>query len=274
MDQTTDDTNQRQLTDIFQSQDYKGRYTNLACIGDVSILIRTLELYAETEDLDELKEYFVNTNPFDYSTRTSRSRHFESIEPLLLKTHNDLHDSLLKHLAKADLRQEFYRHLLYLQVCINSRLFREITLNVFGEKLRQGALKLTKHSINDYVLEHVPKTSEWSESTVERLGSRYLTLMHMFGFIEGEDRDQIAVISPSNQILASVVYLDQALREDPSIQSDEGLYQFLFIRDESRFLNRLKDLALDGYYDLQAAGSDVHISSLLEVEDLVNRLAG
>jgi hypothetical protein len=267
-------TNQDEILDIFQSQDYKSRYTNLACIGDVSILIRTLQLYAETEDIDELREYFINTNPFNYSTRASRGRHFRSIEPLLLNTHNEKHEKLLKHLAQAGLRQECYRHLLYLQVCLNSRLFREITLNVFDKKMKQGALKLTKHSINDYILEHVPPAKEWTETTVERLGTRYLSLMHMFGFIEGEDRDQIAVISPSNQVLVSVVYLDQALRDDPSIQSDEGLYQFLFIRDESRFLDRLKDLALDGYFDLQAAGSDVRISSLLEVEDLVQRLTG
>ncbi len=262
------------LQDEFRNQEYKGRYTNLACIGDASILIRTLKLYADIGDTDELKEYFVESNPFGYSTRASRGRHFRSIRPLLLNTWNPSHEDLLTSVARADFRQEFMKRVLYLQVCLNSRLFREITLNVFREKLTQGILKLTKQAINDFIREEVPAAEEWTATTVDRLGSRYLTLMKMFGFVEGKDRERISVFSPSNTLLVYTIYLDQAIRDRNRLDFSGGVVQFLFVRNQEKMIERLKEQALDGYFDLQSAGSDIRISSLLEAEDLVDRLAG
>ena len=257
---------------IFKNQDYHGVYINLAAIGDISILINTLKLFPEFDDIKELEEYFIGTNPFQYSTRASRGRHFRSIKKLLLKTYNKKHENLLTIVADAEFNQSFYKLILYLQVGLNSKLFRDITFEVFAKKKKQGALKLTKHSINNYFLENVPEAKEWSESTVERLGTRYLSLMYMFGFIEGDERQKIAVYSPSRRQLAYAVYLDHCITDNPFINYEGPVFQLLFLNNYESFVNRLKDLSLDGFFDLEIAGGDIKVKSLLEVDQFVDRL--
>lgn len=260
--------------ELFQDQEYHSLYTNLAMIGDPSILVRTLKLFSEFNDIDQFQTHFIEDNPFHYSTRSYRQRLFTSIKKLILGTYNDAHRQLLTRLGTVNLNQSFYKLALYLQVGINSRLFREITLEVFSKKKRQGALKITKHSIEDFVLENTPVSEEWSDTTLNRLGSRYLTLMYMLGFIEGEDRQKISVFSPSRQQLAYTVYLDQCLTEGPYIRMEAPIFQLLFLHDYEGFLNKLKDLSLDGFFDLEVAGGDVKVQSMLEVDQLVDKLTG
>lgn len=258
--------------DLFKNQSYHSRYTNLAMIGDPNVLIRTLKLYPNFEEVDELQDHFIETNPFDYSTRSSRKRHFGSIKKLLLGTFNGSHKELLLKMARTNLNINFYKVILYLQVGLNSRLFREITLNVFAKKRRQGAFKLTKHSIDDYLLENVSAIDDWSESTVNRLGTRYLSLMYMFGFIKGEDRQTLAIYSPSLRHIAYATYLDQALTQTPFINLNTPVFQLLFLNDYEALLNKLKDLSLDGFFDLEVAGGEMKVKSLLEVDNFVDEL--
>lgn len=241
-------------------------------IGDPSILVRTLELYGDLQDIKQLRDQFVESNPFHYSTKASRKRHFTSIKNLLLKTFTNSHGKLLLEVAESGLNRNFYKLVLYLQVGLNSKLFRDITLEVFSEKKRQGALKITKHSIDNYLLENVPKVKEWSESTVERLGTRYLSLMYMFGFIEGDERQKIAIYSPSSRQLAYAVYLDHCITDNPFINYEGPVFQLLFLNNYESFVNRLKDLSLDGFFDLEIAGGDIKVKSLLEVDQFVDRL--
>ena len=267
-----EDNNLKNYESIFENQGYHGVYINLAAIGDISILINTLKLFPEFDDIEELEQYFIETNPFHYSTRASRGRHFRSIKKLLLKSYNEKHKNLLTLVADAEINQSLYKLILYLQVGLNSKLFREITLEVFAQKKRQGALKLTKHTINNHILENVPEAKEWSESTVERLGTRYLSLMYMFGFIEGDERQKIAIYSPSSRQLAYAVYLDQCITDNPFINYEGPVFQLLFLNNYESFVNRLKDLSLDGFFDLEIAGGDIKVKSLLEVDQFVDRL--
>lgn len=255
-----------------KNQEYHGRYKNLAGMGNISILIRTLKLYANFQNINELQDYFVETNPFNFSTRSYRARLFRSIKPLLLNTFNDDHKNLLINLASADFNQSFYKYILYLQVGLNSRLFREITLEVYAKKLKQGALKLTKHSIINFILDQVQEAENWTESSLDRLGSRYLTLMYMFDFIEGEGRDQIAIFSPSVNLLTYAVYLDQYLHDGPYLDPEAPIFRLLFINSYKQLIKRLKELSLAGYFKLETTGSDIKILSLLEVDKLADKL--
>jgi len=267
-----EDNNLKKYESIFENQGYHGVYINLAAIGDISILINTVKMFPDFSDINELQNYFIESNPFHYSTRASRGRHFRSIKKLLLKTYNEKHESLLKLVADSELTYSLHKFVLYLQVGLNSKLFRELTLDVFAEKKKQGALKLTKHTLQNYILENVPVAAEWSESTIERLGTRYLSLMYMFGFIEGNDRQKIAIYSPSARQLAYAVYLDQCITDNPFINYEGPVFQLLFLNDYESFVSRLKDLSLDGFFDLEIAGGDIKVKSLLEVDQFVDRL--
>lgn len=258
--------------DLFKDQEYHSLYTNLAMIGDPDVLVRTLKLYPDFEDIAQLQQHFVEANPFQYSTRSYRKRLFLSLKKLLLRTFDSTHEHLLVNLARKNVNKNFYRIVLYLQVGLNSKLFREITLNVFAKKRSQGALKLTKHSIDDYLLDNVPATKEWSETTVNRLGTRYLSLMYMFGFIEGEDRQTMAIYSPALRHIAYATYLDQILTKNPFIGLDTLTFQLLFLNDHETLVNKLKDLSLDGYFDLEVAGGEIKVKSLLEVDKFVDKL--
>jgi hypothetical protein len=226
---------------------------------------------------DTLEAYFSNPNggestPTAYlRTEESSGRIDRMLRSLVISFHNDGHRMLLSALLKSQVPAQDREIVLFWHLALNNRLFREISTSVFAKAYLSGRGGLRKDDIVGYVKDFLGRNQhlklDWSETTIDRLGSKYLNLMSKLNLISGGRTKSFHPIRLSGEALTIFIYLCKIHQpEQRNILSHE-LTPLCFISPDD-LAARLKKLSTRGAFTIELNGVALNIDLTLPYGEL------
>lgn len=221
---------------------------------------------------DVVNSYFINQqstdsmindeNQFDIRSSKTRSKVSWAINKSVLKFSSQAHMDLVSTVFQDDVPQNDKRFFFLWHFCLTNRLFREITISVFSTVYLSGRAQISKEDIIAFI-KHLsasddPERPNWSEDTIYRLATKYLSLMTKFDFVSSGRIKSFNHIRPSPEALVIFLYFSNLC--DPkskNILSSE-LIPVSFIAAED-LQNRLKKLSIKGFFDMNFNGVALNI---------------
>ena len=239
---------------------YDTTIKDIAGLKDYSLIFNIFEAYFKQHD--STNTLIKEENEFDIRTWKTRSKVNWAINKSILQfvseEHRDLASKVFKdHIPFQDKKFAFFWHF-----CLNNRLFREITINVFIKVYFSGRAQISKEDIIAYIKDmsdkNDPLKPNWSEETIYRLATKYLSLMTKFDFVTSGRIKSFNHIRPSTE--AQVLFFYFAKLYAPSVANilDNELLPTNFIALDD-IQNRFKKLSLQGYFNMSFNGLALNI---------------
>lgn len=226
---------------------------------------------------DSLEAYFSKPNGGE-ATPTANLRTEESsgriermLRSVVIAFHNDEHSMLLSALLKSQVPAQDREIVLFWHLALNNRLFREISTRVFAKSYLSGRGGLRKDDVVGYVKDFLGRNEslklDWSETTIDRLGSKYLNLMSKLNLISGGRTKSFHPIRLSGEALTIFIYLCKIHQpEQRNILSHE-LTPLCFISPDD-LAARLKKLSTRGAFTMELNGVALNIDLTLPYGEL------
>ena len=237
---------------------YNTAINPLGSISDLNVIIETLKSFKKN-GLDDTKDEFVEGNAFGFNITSSRKRFFTVIKKLFLKNSEDRSNQFfLNTIVNNSPSNSFKRQLIYLEAFRKNDLFADITTNLVYEKYHENRRLIDTKELLNFLLDfgEGTKITEWSESTVKTISSKYISFMKRTGLFEKDEgyKSMIAFPYPDEKLITYIVYLLKAtdLSDDEIYNSD--LFKALMLTEDQK-VDLLKKGSLKGYYDFNFTGA-------------------
>lgn len=249
--------------------------TDLNIIAGISDF-RLIEDVTKLRALEPKHVRFSDITPNRYGIRTDKAfeRFIASIDKCFLKFKNDDHQQLFLSAFKENEKIISTEGVLFFHLAINDRLFSELTINIFIKMYDSGREII----LPDNFLEHLiylrssqPTVSKWSDSTIQLLASKYLTLLRKLGFLEGKLIKKIRPIYWNDPTLVYFVYLIKAV-DIETVNFLKTPYFPLLFMDKDTFVKRIKDIAKTGIFGITSLGYDLRFDMKYSYKEIVNAI--
>ncbi len=166
-----------------------------------------------------------------------------------------LEDIFSKNIPITDKHFAFFYHL-----NLTNRLFREISIHVFAKVYFSGRASISQNDIIPYIKEikNDAGTPLWTDNTIYRLATKYLSLMTKLGFVSSARVKSFKHIRPSSE--TQVLFLYFAKLRSPSASNilTNELLPISFVPSED-VQDRLKKLSLKGFFNMSFNGVVLNI---------------
>lgn len=246
--------------DLSLSGVYDTTIKDIAGIKNYSQIFHIIEAYfadpssADTRITDE--------NEFDIRTFKTRSKVSWALKKTILQFANEEHKDLASKVFQEKVPLQDKKFAFLWHFCLNNRLFREITINVFTKVYFSGRAQISKEDIIAYIKDisdkHDPSKPHWSEETVYRLATKYLSLMTKFDFVSDGRVKSFNHIRPSAEALVIFLYFANLFAPNIKNIMDNELIPASFIVKED-IQGKLKKLSMKGFYDMSFNGLALNI---------------
>ena len=202
-----------------------------------------------------------NEQTFAFRTENATKRFVSSIERSIITCKSDSHRRLfLGALQSEEYQQEQKYIVLFWQLVVNNELFRFISKDYYLRMMFSGRISLSTDEILSYLYElrrENPDDLQWSEITLKKNASKYLTLMKKLGLVEGDKEKAIRYPNIGDTLFVYLVKLSQIIYpEDQSLSNP--LLRFSFL-EESTLINKIKSIKFTPYWTVNQLGNDINI---------------
>ncbi len=205
-----------------------------------------------------------NTDDEKFSFRTAKAttRFKKAVEVGFLSFCNERHrDLFLSALKSSHFSAEEKLVILFWQFVYCNQLFRVVNDQVFLKALYSGRTGIDKNDVSAF-LRHLkrdnPDDMPFSDSTIEMMASKYLTILKKFGFADGKLRKEIHAPYISSALFIYLVKFAMAVYpEDNTLSNPLFRYSFL---DNQSIINRLKTIEYIPLWDITQIANDIKIT--------------
>jgi len=246
--------------DISPLESYDTVIKDIAGLKDYSLIFHILEAYFN--EPDSTGTLINDENEFDIRTIKTRTKVNWAINKSILQFVSEDHRDLASKIFQGRIPQQDKKFAFLWHFCLNNRLFREITINVFTKVYFSGRAQISKENIIAYIKDisnrNDPTKPSWSEDTIYRLATKYLSLMTKFDFVTSGRIKSFNHIRPTTE--AQVLFIYFAKLHAPNLTNilDNELLPTVFIVTED-LQSRFKKLSLKGYFNMSFNGLALNI---------------
>ena len=252
---------------------YDTTIKDIAGLKDYSSIFNVLEAYFKQPN--STNALINDENEFDIRTTKTRNKVNWAINKTILKLINEDHRDLVGEIFQDRTPQQDKKFAFFWHFCLNNRLFREITINVFTKVYFSGREQLSKEDIIAYIKDisdkNDPSKPSWSEDTIYRLATKYLSLMTKFDFVTSGRIKSFNHIRPSTEALILFLYFSKLYAPNVTNIMENELLPTCFISVED-IQSRLKKLSMQGFFNMSFNGLALNIELTHSHKEICNAL--
>lgn len=232
----------------------------IGSIPDYELVYKAIELFSQNED--ELESLIIKDNKFDFRTEKSRKRFLSAVYSAFLNFSDNTHKELLVSIFSSNISLPSKQLVLFWQFIVTNTLFLEITRDVFIKAYYSGRISLPKTDVVAYIKDLISKNENlkdcWSESTINTIASKYLTILKKLDLVDGTSKKSFKHLQLSDEALLIFIYFIKTVEPKLVNILESKYFEFVFISKDT-FLNRVKQLAKKEVIDMSYNGVSLKI---------------
>jgi len=247
----------------------------IGSIPDFSLIQASLELFAQGKGQVDLKALVVTNNTFDFRTESARTRFLTAVNGSILVFANETHKELIEHLFNKPGQEAIKRKVIFWQLLFGNELFLSISKNVYAKAYFSGRTTLNGKEVFAYLKDlqtASTKLKSFSDSTLDRIASKYLTILKKLEMVNGVVKKQILNVRLTESEILFFVYLVMSV--DSSTRDIlKNPYREFFFMDKTELVQALKNIKYMPYIDLTSTGETLNVELKLSPKELVDAIS-
>lgn len=247
----------------------------IGSIPDFSLIQASLELFAKGKGQIDLKELVVTNNTFDFRTESARTRFLTAVNGSILVFTNETHKALIENLFNTPGHETVKRKVIFWQLLFGNELFLSISKNVYAKAYFSGRTTLNGKEVFAYLKDFQtvsPKLKSFSDSTLDRIASKYLTILKKLEMVSGSFKKQILNVRLTEYETLYFVYLVMSV--DSSTRDIlKNPYREFFFLEKSELVQALKNIKYMPFIDLTSTGETLNVELKLSPKELVDAIS-
>ena len=244
----------------------------IGSIPDYQFIYNVLCQLSQNASKDDIYESVINRNIYNIRTVESRIRFLSGVKSAFWHFKNNDHETLIRSLYKSSGLENTKRFSLFWMLGINNPLFENITINVFIKAYLSGRVQIKNDEIVAY-LNHFRKTNDvvkaWSDSTIEKVSSKYLTFLKKIDFVKGRQKKEFKYIQVDDTSIIFFIYLLKAIAPEQHDLLKSRYIDFIFI-EKNNLPVVLKKAKYTDYFNMQTTGKNLIIDLKYNFGELIN----
>jgi len=240
--------------------DYNTAIKDIAGLKDYSLIFNIINAYFN--EPDSTNSMITDENEFNIRTSKTRTKVGWAINKSILQFVSDDHKDLVSEVFKENVPLQDKKFAFLWHFCLNNRLFREITVNVLAKVYFSGRAQISQDDIIAFIKDISDKNDlnspNWSEDTLYRVATKYLSLMTKFDFVTSGRIKSFNHIRPSSEAIVLFLYFCNLYSPDKTNIMQNELLPTSFIASED-MQSRLKKLSLKGFFNMSFNGLAINI---------------
>lgn len=244
-------------------------------IPDFNLIEVALAHFAKGKGRLDLKELVVTNNAFDFRTESTRARFLRAVNRSILVFANENHKNLIENLFCAPGLESLKRKAVFWQLLSGNELFRLISKNVYAKAYFSGRATLAGEEIFAYLKDlqtTLPKLKSFSDSTLNKIASKYLTILKKLEMVDGVVKKRILNVRLSEYEVLFFVYFIQSV-DDATRDILKNPYQEFFFLEKAELVQALKNIKFMPFIDITATGEALNVNLKLSPEELMDVLS-
>lgn len=240
--------------------EYNTAIKDIAGIKDYSLIFNIINAhFSEPESTDSK---ITDDNEFDIRASKTRTKVSWAINKSILQFISEEHKDLVSKIFQERVPLQDKKFAFLWHFCLNNRLFREITISVFTKIYFSGRAQISKEDIIAYIKDisdkKDPAKPDWSEETVYRLATKYLSLMTKFDFVSSGRIKSFNHIRPSSEALVLFLYFSNLFAPKTKNILENALLPASFVATED-IQGKLKKLSVKGFFEMSFNGVALNV---------------
>ena len=244
----------------------------IASIPDFNLINDVISAFAHHKGEEYINEEIFKQNIYGIRTLKSRERFLSAIKKVFIKFKTEEHQKVFYALFTQNNFVNLKRVALYFQFAFNDQLFYELNTKVYMKLYKAGRLTVPKDEFNAYLYDlrdNKIDIQNWSNSTLDIIASKYLTLLKKLGFLKGRFRKEFCTIDLDDSTIIYMVYLLKSLGNiNPDIMKNPYLDILPYSQDN--LYKRIKKISLTDYFKIYTLGYDLKVNLKYSYEEIVN----
>ena len=256
-------------------QQFNADINVIGSIPDFRLIETALAELAKGQGRVDLKELLVTNNAFDFRTESTRKRFLAAVERTILVFASERHRQLMVALFNAPGLEALKRWAIFLQLLAGNNLFRLLTKEVYLKVYLSGRTTIAGDEVFAWLKDrqvHSPQFKIFSDSTLEKIGSKYLTILKKLGMIEGKVKKQLLNIRLSEDELIFFVYVILSVDDSTTDILKSPYREFLFLEREN-LIRALKNISFMPFLDIASTGEALTVQLKLSPQELVDAIS-
>lgn len=247
----------------------------IGSIPDFSLIEAALEFFAKGKGELDLKELVVTNNAFDFRTESARKRFLAAVSGSILVFANDNHKALVENLFSAPGHESLKRKVVFWQLLFGNDLFLLISKNVYAKAYFSGRTSLAGKEVFAYLKDLQtlsPKLKTFSDSTLDKIASKYLTILKKLEMVAGVAKKQILNVRLSEHEILFFVYLILSVDNSTNDILKNPYHEFFFL-EKSELVQALKNIKYMPFIDITSTGETLNVILKLSPKELVDAIS-
>jgi hypothetical protein len=244
----------------------------IGSIPDYQFVYDVLHQLSKNTSENEINESVIQKNLYSIRTEESRRRFLRGVKSAFWQFKTSNHETLIRSLFKSIGFENTKRFSLFWMLGINNVLFENITTNAFIKAYLSGRVQIKNDEIVAY-LNHFRETNEfvkkWSDSTIDKVASKYLTFLKKIDFIKGRQKKEFNYIQVDDTSIIFFIYLLKAIAPDQHDILKNRYIDFIFI-EKNNLPIVLKRAKYTDFFNIQSTGKNLVIDLKYNFGDLLN----
>lgn len=253
--------------------EYNTAIKDIAGIKDYSLIFNIINIHFSAPESTSSK--ITDDNEFDIRASKTRTKVSWAINKSILQFVSKEHRDLVSKAFHENVPLQDKKFAFLWHFCLNNRLFREITIEVFTKVYFSGRAQISKEDIIAYIKDvsgnHNAGKLGWSEETVYRLATKYLSLMTKFDFVSAGRVKSFNHIRPTPEALVLFIYFSNLFSPEAKNIFENELLPASFIAKED-IQDRFKKLSMKGFFDMSFNGVALNIELTHSHKDICDAL--
>lgn len=197
---------------------------------------------------------------FVFRTQNTVSRFSKSIDTGILQFASQNHKDLFMSAIAGEQYDNAEKMLiLFWQMIYANKLFGKITESIFMPAVYSGRISLDRNEVLSFLRflqKEEPNSLPWSESTLDRTASKYLSTLKKLGLAEGSLVKTILHPVIGDNLFVYFVRWALSVNKDRTLNNPFFFYSFY---DIPSLISRLKKIELIPYWNISQIGNDIMI---------------
>ncbi|MEI8103199.1 MAG: BrxA family protein [Chlorobium sp.] len=247
----------------------------IGSIPDFNLIEVALEQFARGKGKLDLKELLVTNNAFDFRTEASRTRFMTAVNGSILLFANDKHKELIESLFRAKGHESLKRKAVFWQLLAGNELFQQISKDVYAKAYFSGRAALAGPEIFAFLKElqnDTPQLKTFSDSTIDRIASKYLTILKKLDMAEGAYKKRLLNVRlTENEILFFTYFILSA--DDTTTDILKSPYREFFFMEKPELVQALKNIKFMPFIDITSTGEAMNVNLKLSPQELMDAIS-
>jgi hypothetical protein len=256
-------------------QQFNADINVIGSIPDFRLIEVALAEFAKGKGRVDLRELLVTNNAFDFRTESTRKRFLAAVERTILVFSSERHRQLMVALFNAPGLEALKRWAIFLQLLAGNNLFRILTREVYLKVSFSGRTTIAADEFFAYLKDLQSSSQElrkFSESTLQKIASKYLTILKKLGMVDGAVKKRLLNIRLSENELIFFVYVILSMDDSTTDILKSPYREFLFLEREE-LIRSLKNISFMPFINIASTGESLSVQLKLSPQELVDAIS-